>query len=58
VQELPEEAQDVFKVVWFRRLKMTETAEILGVSRRTDLRRWQAARLQLHQALQGILPES
>jgi RNA polymerase sigma-70 factor (ECF subfamily) len=57
VQELPAEEQEVFELIWYQGLKMTEAAEILGVSSRTITRRWQAACLQLHQALQGILPE-
>jgi DNA-directed RNA polymerase specialized sigma24 family protein len=34
-----------------------ESAEVLGVSERTVKRRWQAARLKLHEALHGEVPE-
>lgn len=55
-QALPAEEQEVFDLIWYQGLKQTEAAEVLDVSARTVLRRWQAACLKLHQALQGILP--
>jgi hypothetical protein len=39
-------------------LTQAEAAEVLGVSARTVLRRWQSACLALHDALRGILPDA
>jgi RNA polymerase sigma-70 factor (ECF subfamily) len=58
VQELPEEVQEVFDLIWYQGLKQNEAAELLGVSARTVLRRWQEACLKLHDAMKGILPGS
>jgi RNA polymerase sigma-70 factor (ECF subfamily) len=58
VLSLPEQEQEVFDLVWYQGLKLTEAADLLSVSARTVTRRWQAACLKLHQALQGILPGS
>ena len=38
-------------------LTVKETAKRMNVSERTVKRRWQSARLKLHQALRGALPE-
>jgi hypothetical protein len=43
---------------WYQGLKQNEAAAVLNVSSRTVTRRWQAACLKLHRALQGILPGS
>jgi RNA polymerase sigma-70 factor (ECF subfamily) len=56
VQGLPTNEQEVFDLVWYQGLKQVEAAQVLGVSERTVIRRWQAACLKLHEALQGILP--
>lgn len=53
---LPEAERQVFDLVWYHNLELTEAAELLGVSSRTVLRRWQSACLLLHQALDGNLP--
>jgi RNA polymerase sigma-70 factor (ECF subfamily) len=57
-QALPEKEREVFELVWYQGLAFTEAAAVLGVSARTVTRRWQAANLALHQALQGWLPGS
>ena len=54
---LPEEEREVFDLLWYQGLSQAEAAALLGVSERTIKRRWQAARLWLHQALEGILPD-
>lgn len=54
--ELPEEEREVFDLVWYQGLKQAEAAELLGVSARTVMRRWQSACFKLHDALQGIMP--
>jgi RNA polymerase sigma-70 factor (ECF subfamily) len=54
---LPEEEREVFDLLWYQGLNQAEAAELLGVSERTIKRRWQAARLRLHEALHGEMPE-
>jgi RNA polymerase sigma-70 factor (ECF subfamily) len=51
VELLPEEERDVFQLLWYGGLSTEETAEALRVSARTVRRRWQAARLALHDVL-------
>ncbi len=57
-EELPDEEREVFDFVWYQGMQQNEAAEILGVSPRTVLRRWQSACFKLHDAMQGILPGS
>jgi RNA polymerase sigma-70 factor (ECF subfamily) len=54
---LPDEEREVFDLLWYQGLSQAEAAELLGVSERTVKRRWQAARLKLHDALGGEVPE-
>ena len=54
---LPEEEREVFDLIWYQGLSQAEAAELLNVSERTIKRRWQAARLKLHEALEGEVPE-
>jgi RNA polymerase sigma-70 factor (ECF subfamily) len=56
VEQLPEDEREVFDLLWYQELSQAEAAELLGVDVRTVKRRWQAARLRLHQALRGQLP--
>jgi RNA polymerase sigma-70 factor (ECF subfamily) len=56
VERLPEEEREVFDLLWYQELPQAEAADLLGVDVRTIKRRWQAARLRLHDALQGQLP--
>jgi RNA polymerase sigma-70 factor (ECF subfamily) len=58
VGKLPPEELEVFDLLWYQELSQAEAAALLNVSERTIKRRWQAARLRLHQVLQGQLPES
>lgn len=51
VESLPDEQREVFELVWYHQITQGEVAELLDVSRRTVIRRWQAACLQLHQQL-------
>jgi DNA-directed RNA polymerase specialized sigma24 family protein len=37
-------------------LSQAEAAEVLGVNERTIKRRWQSARLKLHDAMKGEVP--
>lgn len=51
VAQLPEEEGDVFQLVWYGGLTPEEVAEALHISARTVRRRWQSARLALHDVL-------
>jgi RNA polymerase sigma-70 factor (ECF subfamily) len=56
VEALPDEEREVFDLLWYQELSQVEVAELLKVSERTIKRRWQSARLKLHDALGGELP--
>lgn len=56
VDKLPEDERQVVDLLFYQELTQEEAAAILKVSDRTVKRRWQAARLKLHDALQGGLP--
>jgi RNA polymerase sigma-70 factor (ECF subfamily) len=58
VEMLPDEERDVFGLLWYQGLSQAEAAEVLGVSERTVKRWWQSARLKLHEALGGRLPDA
>ncbi len=55
-EKLPEEEKAVFDLLWYQGLSQAEAAEVLGVHERTVKRRWQSARVLLHDALQGEPP--
>ena len=57
IAALPDEEREVFDLIWYQGLSQAEAAELLNVSERTIKRRWQAARLKLHEALEGEVPE-
>ena len=57
IAALPDEEREVFDLLWYQGLSQAEAAELLNVSERTVKRRWQAARLKLHEAMQGEVPE-
>ncbi len=57
VERLPEEARQVFDLLWYQDLTQTEAAEMLQVSVPTVKRRWLSARLRLREALKDQLPE-
>jgi RNA polymerase sigma factor (sigma-70 family) len=54
---LPAEEREVFDLLWYQGLSQAEAAGLLNVSERTVKRRWQSARLYLHNALHGELPD-
>ena len=56
IEQLPEESRETFDLLWYQGLSPAEAAEVLEVTPRTVQRRWQAARLQLFEALHGELP--
>ncbi len=56
VERLPEEERVVFDLLWYQGLSQAEAAQVLGVNERTIKRRWQSARLKLHDAMKGEVP--
>jgi RNA polymerase sigma factor (sigma-70 family) len=56
VEALPDEEKEVFDLLWYQGLQQAEAAALLGISERTLKRRWQAARLKLHETLHGEPP--
>lgn len=52
------EDREVFELLWYQGLTQPETADLIGVSRKTMIRRWQGARLRLFDAINGLLPSS
>jgi RNA polymerase sigma-70 factor (ECF subfamily) len=56
VELLGEEERTVFDLLWYQGLSQAEAAEVLGVTERTIKRRWQSARLKLHDAMKGEVP--
>lgn len=57
VEALPDEERELFDLLWYQGLSQAEAGAILKVSERTIKRRWRSARLKLHDALHGQLPE-
>src|SRR5262249_12907956 len=57
IERLPDEEREIFDLLWYQGLSQAEAASLLNVSERTVKRRWQSARLKLHEALHGELPE-
>lgn len=56
IDALPDDEREVFDLLWYQGLTQAEAADILQVTERTIKRRWQAARLRLHEALHGEMP--
>lgn len=57
VEKLSESERHVVDLLFYQELSQDEAAEVLGVDTRTVRRRWQSARLALHDALNGQWPE-
>jgi ECF sigma factor len=55
---LVEEDRETLGLIWYHGLTHSETADLLGVSRRIMIQRWQAARLSLFDSVGGRLPVS
>jgi len=58
VGALPDEERAVFDLLYYQGLSQAEAGDLLAVSERTIKRRWQSARLKLHEALNGELPDA
>jgi RNA polymerase sigma-70 factor (ECF subfamily) len=56
VERLGDDERTVFDLLWYQGLSQAEAAEVLGVNERTIKRRWQSARLKLHDAMKGEVP--
>ena len=56
VEALADEDRAVVDLLFYQGMSQSEAAVVLNVSERTVKRRWQSARLALHQALGGRLP--
>jgi RNA polymerase sigma-70 factor (ECF subfamily) len=57
VEQLPDEERELFDLLWYQGLTQAEAAGFLQISERTVKRRWASARLRLHQALKGEMPD-
>jgi RNA polymerase sigma factor (sigma-70 family) len=55
-EALPPEERETFDLLYYQGVSQTEAAAILEISERTVKRRWQSARLRLHDALEGRMP--
>lgn len=53
IASMPDELRQVVELHWYHHLNQSEVAELLGVDRRTIIRRWQKARLMLR----GLVPK-
>ena len=51
IEHLPQEQVEVVNLLFYENLTQEEAAEILGISVRTLKRRWQSAKLKLHEVL-------
>jgi len=51
VETLPDDEREVFAQVWYHDLSLAEAAEVSGISVRTVIRRWQAARIRLQRGM-------
>ncbi len=57
VEALPDEEREIFDLLWYQGLTQVEAGKLLNISERTVKRRWQSARLLLHDRFQGQLPD-
>ena len=57
IESLGDEDRAMFDLLWYQELTQGEAATILGISERTVQRRWQQARINLHDLLEGNLPD-
>lgn len=57
IDALPDEEREMFDLLWYQGLSQAEAAQVLQISERTIKRRWRSARLKLHDALHGQMPD-
>jgi RNA polymerase sigma factor (sigma-70 family) len=53
IASLSECDRETFDLLWYQGLTQAQAAALIGVDQRTVQRRWQAARLRLHEDLKG-----
>ena len=58
IDGLPDEAREMFDLLFYQGLSQADAAALLGTSVRTVKRRWQQARVLLHDALRGDWPDT
>ena len=51
VEQLPDDARQVFDLLWYSGLSRAEVCDVLQVSRSTLMKRWRKARLELTKAM-------
>jgi RNA polymerase sigma-70 factor (ECF subfamily) len=56
IETLPVQHRIMFDLLWYHELTQEEAGELIGLSRRQIINRWQQARRELLQALKGQLP--
>jgi RNA polymerase sigma-70 factor (ECF subfamily) len=56
IEALPDDVREVFCLVWYLDADQPTIASLIGCSERTVRSRWQAARLSIRAALDGIPP--
>lgn len=56
IELLPDDEREIFDLLLYEGLSQPEAAVVLQTSLRTVKRRWQSARLRLHEALHGEWP--
>ena len=56
IGQLPDDQREVTELLWYHGMSQQEAADVLKVDVRTVKRRWRAARLALHDKLEGNLP--
>ena len=54
--DLPQDLREIVDLLWYEGLTQGEAAEVLGISRRTVIRRWQEARVRLFRTISGGAP--
>jgi RNA polymerase sigma-70 factor (ECF subfamily) len=58
VEAMPDDEREMFDLLFYQVLSQADAAALLGTSVRTVKRRWQQARLLLHDALRGDWPDT
>jgi DNA-directed RNA polymerase specialized sigma24 family protein len=53
VAALPDATREVFQLIWYEGLTQGEAAVVLGVSRRTVIRQWRVACVELYRVIHG-----
>jgi RNA polymerase sigma factor (sigma-70 family) len=56
VEALPDEEKEIFDLLWYQGLHQAEAAAVLGVTERVVRYRWRAARLKIHEQMDGRMP--